>query len=309
MSKPQQSDTMFNRRALLWSLMGVGVASVAACTFAVAPTGETTPSTESAQRTSLWFEAFAPANPTKTIVFLHGLGLGSWMWQKQVALLRETYHCLLIDLPGNGESYQVEWTSMADAASQVAEIIRQQAIGGRAHIVGLSLGGYVAMQLLANQPEVVESMVVSGINVRAYTAPWFWRTLFTQLVPLMKREAVLQANARTMGLPDDLFPLMQRDMNRVTKTTYARVFNETFRQSMPAVLGERQQRVLGVAGDQEDQPIRAGLPDFPTYLPNGKAALVADAHHVWNGQHPERFTEMVRSWVENTPLPPELQVV
>lgn len=259
--------------------------------------------------TTLWFEEFAPANPTKTIVFLHGLGLGSWMWQKQVAVLRETYHCLLIDLPGNGESYQVEWTSMADAASQVAEIIRQQGIGGRAHIVGLSLGGYVAMQLLTNQPEVVESMVVSGINVRAYTAPWFWRTLFTQLVPLMKREAVLLANARTMGLPDDLFPLMQRDMNRVSKTTYARVFNETFRQSMPAVLGERQQRVLGVAGDQEDQPIRAGLPDFPTYLPNGKAALVADAHHVWNGQHPERFTEMVRSWVENTPLPPELQVV
>ena len=259
--------------------------------------------------TTLWFEAFAPANPTKTIVFLHGLGLGSWMWQKQVAVLRETYHCLLIDLPGNGESYQVEWTSMADAASQVAELIRQRGIGGRAHIAGLSLGGYVAMQLLANQPAVVESMVVSGINVRPYTAPWFWRTLFTQLVPLMKREAVLQANARTMGLPDDLFPLMQRDMHRVAKTTYARVFNETFRQSMPAVLRERQQRVLGVAGDQEDQPIRAGLPDFPKYLPNGKAALVADAHHVWNGQHPERFTEMVRSWVENTPLPPALQLV
>ena len=258
---------------------------------------------------TLWCEELAPANPTQTIVFLHGLGLGSWMWQKQVAALCETYHCLVIDLPGNGESYQVEWFSMADAANQVAAMIRQRGIGGRAHIVGLSLGGYVAMQLLINQPEVVESVVVSGINVRPYTAPWFWRTLFTQMVPLMKREAVLQSNARTMGLPDDLFPLMQRDMHRVSKTTYARVFNETFRQSMPALLRERPQRVLGVAGDQEDQPIRAGLPDFPACLPNGKAALIPNAHHVWNGQHPELFTEMVRSWVENKPLPSPLQLI
>ena len=258
---------------------------------------------------SLWFQEFAPAAPTKTIVFLHGLGLGSWMWTKQVEVLRATYHCLTIDLPGNGESYDLEWASMADSARQVAAIIRQHGIGGRAHMVGLSLGGYVAMQLLANHPEVVESMVVSGINVRSYTAPWFWRTLFTQMVSLMKRESVLRANAKNMGLPDDLFPLMQRDMNRVTKTTYSRVFNETFRQSMPDLFAERQQRVLGVAGDQEDQPIRDGLPDFPKYLPNGKAALIPDAHHVWNGQHPELFTAMVRNWVENTPLPPALKFI
>lgn len=56
--------------------------------------------------TTLWFEAVAPANPTATIVFLSRLGLRS-RWQKQVAVFRETYHCLLIDLPGNGESYQV----------------------------------------------------------------------------------------------------------------------------------------------------------------------------------------------------------
>ena len=301
--------------------MGISGVAMAACRPAAVPadknspngisllSGATMTNSKNTQPPSLWFDEFSPADPATTIVFLHGLGLGSWMWQAQVEALRAHYHCLTIDLPGNGESYAVPWLSMADSAAQVADIIQQQGMGERAHVVGLSLGGYVAMQLLANHPTVVESMVVSGINVRPYTVPWFWRTLFTEMVPLMKRESVLQSNAKKMGLTDEMIPLMARDMNRVSKLTYARVFNETFRQSMPPIFSERMQRVLGVAGDQEDQPIRDGLADFSLFLPNGQAAIVANAHHVWNGQHAQLFTEMIRSWVENEPLPSALKVV
>jgi pimeloyl-ACP methyl ester carboxylesterase len=87
-------------------------------------------------------ETGSPNAPT--IVFLHALGLSSWMWTDQINELQKDYHCLAIDLPGNGESYQTEWHSFADTAAQVATIIRAKASSGKAHVVGLSLGGFTA---------------------------------------------------------------------------------------------------------------------------------------------------------------------
>ena len=92
-----------------------------------------------------------------TIVFLHGLGVSGWMWHDQVTQLEQDYHCVVVDLPGNGESYLRPWHSFAETAAQVADLIRREAHGGQAHVVGLSLGGYVTLHLLTAHPEVVLS--------------------------------------------------------------------------------------------------------------------------------------------------------
>ena len=50
---------------------------------------------------------------------------------------------------------------MESAADALAADIRQHA-GGRAVVVGLSLGGYVAMTLAAREPALVRALVLSG---------------------------------------------------------------------------------------------------------------------------------------------------
>ncbi len=49
-----------------------------------------------------------------SILFLHGTGVGGWMWQDNVRDLKE-YHCILVDLPGHGRSNDREWVSLADS--------------------------------------------------------------------------------------------------------------------------------------------------------------------------------------------------
>ncbi|MFZ1396553.1 MAG: alpha/beta fold hydrolase, partial [Candidatus Promineifilaceae bacterium] len=103
-----------------------------------------------------------------TILFLHGLGVSSWMWLEQLESLQEQYHLLAVDLPGNGESYQNEWVSFADTAVTLSQIIQTRASNGQAHVVGLSLGGYTALTLLNNHPELVLSTLVSGVTIRPF---------------------------------------------------------------------------------------------------------------------------------------------
>lgn len=73
------------------------------------------------------------------------------MWTQQVDDLAE-YHCLVPDLPGFGHSADDNWLSLADTADRVADVIRAQTPDGRAHDVGLSLGGLVGLHLAVRHP-------------------------------------------------------------------------------------------------------------------------------------------------------------
>src|SRR5689334_24179757 len=90
-------------------------------------------------------ETGKPAAPS--LIFIHGIGVSGWMWKPQLAAFPD-FHCLNVDLPGHGKSNQIKWVSMVDTTDQIVEIIQTRATNGRAYIVGLSLGGHIALTLL-----------------------------------------------------------------------------------------------------------------------------------------------------------------
>ena len=105
--------------------------------------------------------AATPSPGRPTIVFLHGTRLTGAAWAFQVAALTAEFDCLAPDLPGHGEAADAPF-SVEGAAERVAQLIEREATGGRAILVGLSLGGYVAMAVAARWPERVIGLAISG---------------------------------------------------------------------------------------------------------------------------------------------------
>src|SRR5881227_2386809 len=114
---------------------------------------------------ALYVREAGPAN-APAVVFLHGLWLSSAMWQPQIERLSQDYHCLAPDLPEHGQSTDIGLLTLENTSRVIANLIREQAPHGRAHVVGLSLGGSVALALLRDMPEVVDHMMVSGTAAR-----------------------------------------------------------------------------------------------------------------------------------------------
>ena len=94
------------------------------------------------------------------IVFVHGTRLTKAMWQLQQAALRDEFRTIALDLPGHGARADEPFT-LDSGADAVSAAIHDHA-AGRAIVVGLSLGGYVAMALAAREPERVRGLVLSG---------------------------------------------------------------------------------------------------------------------------------------------------
>jgi len=102
------------------------------------------------------------------LVLIHGLGANHAFWRLDVLLpLARRFHVTTYDLKGHGYSGLAPsgYTS-ADLASDLKALLDHLGIG-RAHLVGHSFGGIIALQCAARHPELVRSLTIVDSRLRA----------------------------------------------------------------------------------------------------------------------------------------------
>ncbi|MEV0616729.1 alpha/beta hydrolase [Nonomuraea sp. NPDC050404] len=257
---------------------------------------------------AIFVQETGPAD-APAVVLLHGVGTSGWMWTKQVSALAGDLRVLVPDLPGHGRSNTLPWISIADTARQVADEIAIRAPGGKAHVVGLSLGGYVAACLAATYPEVVRGTIVSGVNVLPFPNPGRLRLMGTLVAPVMKWGPVLRANARALNVPAADLDGYQSAARATNRQAFRRVSDEALSFRLPDEAGQSPCPVLAVAGENEHDLTKRSLTAIAAAFPHGRARLAPGVGHAWNGERPELFTAMIRAVVEGGGLPEELRPV
>jgi 3-oxoadipate enol-lactonase len=94
------------------------------------------------------------------LLLLHGLGSCSEDWALQVAAFSSERIVITLDLPGHGRSHRLTgWPLIADYAAAALAPIEAEGIE-QADVVGLSLGGLVALQLGLDYPGRVRSLTL-----------------------------------------------------------------------------------------------------------------------------------------------------
>lgn len=92
------------------------------------------------------------------VVMIHGLSGSNRVWSRNAAHLAHRFEVHLLDLHGFGRSRGQPFV-LSEAAGVVAHWMHQMGLS-RAHIVGHSMGGYIATDLAASHPELVERLVL-----------------------------------------------------------------------------------------------------------------------------------------------------
>jgi pimeloyl-ACP methyl ester carboxylesterase len=232
-----------------------------------------------------------------TIVFLHGGNVANWMWDPQVDALSD-HHLLTPHLPGFGARAGERWTSLTATADDVAAVIAERARGGRAHVVGLSLGGVVATRLLARHPELVASALITGVplagvhgatrwlgdlQLRWWDRRWFWR-----------------AQSRAFGLPDEDRDLFVDHGMTVSKDNATRMMREVYDGGTPDRLSSYRAPLLAIAGEKESAWVRRSFPELRRAVPHAQCRIAPGMHHAWSIEDVGLFNDVVRAWVRGT---------
>jgi 3-oxoadipate enol-lactonase len=103
-----------------------------------------------------------------TVLFLHGATLDRHAWDRQVDALDEHYRVVVPDLRGHGESPMVGRFEFEAAVDDVLALLDELDAEPVA-LVGLSLGGNIAQEIVYRAPERVDALVVADATCN--TAP------------------------------------------------------------------------------------------------------------------------------------------
>jgi pimeloyl-ACP methyl ester carboxylesterase len=121
------------------------------------------------------------------MVLLHAFPLGAEQWGPQLASPPAGWRLIAPDLRGFGQSVGVdsETVSMETYASDVFDLMTHLEIP-EATVAGLSMGGYVALAMLARDPRRIDGLVLADTRATADSAEA--RAARDRMVALVRRE-------------------------------------------------------------------------------------------------------------------------
>jgi pimeloyl-ACP methyl ester carboxylesterase len=103
----------------------------------------------------------------ETIVFIHGLMLARESYDRQIEAFQSDYRIIAYDLRGQGRSQKttdrLDLESLTEDAAALVETLN----GAPVHIVGFSMGTFIAMRLAARYPHLVRSLTLIGPSAEA----------------------------------------------------------------------------------------------------------------------------------------------
>ena len=106
-------------------------------------------------KSDLWVEERGAGEP---VLFVPGLGQAAWTWRWVAPAVAERYRTIVFDPHGTGRSPGPARESVGAMADDLETILD----GRTAHVVALSMGGYVALTLALRRPDLVRSLVLAG---------------------------------------------------------------------------------------------------------------------------------------------------
>jgi len=101
------------------------------------------------------------------LIFIHGFPFNKKMWEKQLSALKGTHWCIAYDVRGHGDSEpgaaQFSIPQFADDLFFFMDALKIE----KALIVGLSMGGYIALHAMEQQPQRIAGLVLCDTQCAA----------------------------------------------------------------------------------------------------------------------------------------------
>jgi pimeloyl-ACP methyl ester carboxylesterase len=240
------------------------------------------------------------------VIFIHGIGANGAIWKSHMASLAN-YHCLAPDLPGFGRSNHQEWTSMDEVATELVDLIRTYAKDDKVHLVGLSLGGSIAIQLLGIVPGLLESVIVDGAGVLPIPGLSLMKIGLRILQPFLHTDLVIKTISRSLvKIPEEDFEEFKKGMLAVHPASFTRALIHANQAGQPPGLKYAPSRVLFVAGEKEPSATHRSNAMLTELMLEALYRVIPGVGHGWMSELTDLHIRMVDAWIRNSSLPHEL---
>lgn len=228
----------------------------------------------------------------QVILLLHGGGLSWWNYQQAAMLLADRFHVVLPVLDGHSGS-DAPFTTIEVNAARIAAYIDEH-FGG--HILlagGLSLGGQVLLELLAQRSSICDYAIIeSALTLpmpltKALTAP-----SFSLCYPLIRQRWFAKLQFRQLGIQPGLFEPYFTDSAAIAQSDMIAFLQANADYRIKESLSDCTAKALVLVGGKERPIMKRSAGMIAQALPG---AVLEECRGLGHGalslNHPQQYAE------------------
>ncbi len=238
-----------------------------------------------------------------TLVFIHGFSLDLRMWDDQFDLFSDKFRVIRYDLRGFGKSSEVGRESYSHL-EDLESLLKYLKIE-KASLIGLSMGGRVAVDFAINYPEMTSSIVpvdsiLHGFGFKKWDTSAVW----------IKGAQSGPEAAKAMWLEDPLFAPAQRKkavaarLNQIVQdySGWHFVNPNPWRSLAPATIQQLHKiacPTLVIVGEEDLDDFHEIASVLEERIPGAKKEMLPAAGHMSNMENPEAFNQILREFLNS----------
>jgi len=219
------------------------------------------------------------------VLLIHGLSASSRWWERNIAALAERFEVYVIDLFGFGRSRRQQRFVLNEAAALLVHWMDALGIE-RAHIVGHSMGGFIAVQLAAGFPERVSRLV-----------------LVDAAVPLPRQSPLRHATRLGRELratPPRFLPLLATDALRAGPWTILTAAEQLLTADIEPELAGIRAPVLLIWGERDTLVPTTVADKLVELLPDARLVMISGAGHTPMWERAAEFNNAVIAFLSGS---------
>jgi 3-oxoadipate enol-lactonase len=248
--------------------------------------------------TRLFYEVRGQGRP---LILIHGGLMDRRMWDGQFELFAEKYRVIRYDLRGYEKSDKA-----VGKYSHIEDLLRLlNFLGlGKVRLLGLSLGGQIALDFALEHPDRVDALILAGGAVTGfpYKYPADFMAKYTAVFQAAKAGDLDKGVAKTLELPffipakpDSALVNLMRPMLRENFLAWTTSEGQAVWPEPPAY--KRIEKIfvptLILLGDKDSPSILDCGADLAARIKGARKEIVRGAAHHINMEQPEEFNRLV----------------
>ncbi len=230
-----------------------------------------------------------------TILLLHGGGLSWWNYREAAACLKNDFHVVLPILDGHSGSDR-PFTTIEENASELIEFIDGNFGGSVMMIGGLSLGGQILLEMLAERSDICSYALAESASaipsklVNALVAP-----AFSGSYGLIKHESFAKLQFRSLHMKRELFNDYYHDTCRIAKDDMTAFMKASTGYALKDAFRGAMAEVHVYFGEKETKAIKRSAEAICRMLPSCRLHPLPELYHgEFSINHPEEYAAAVR---------------
>jgi 3-oxoadipate enol-lactonase len=236
------------------------------------------------------------------VVFLHGIGGNRTNWRDQLPVFAKRFHAAAWDARGYGASDDYDGPLSYDDFCADLNRVLDHFKADKAHLVGLSMGGFIAQDFYGHYPQRVASLVLADTRPgweEAFDPAGREEFLRLRMKPLQEGKGVAEmapAVARSLmgaSAGEEVFARLVESMAALHKESYMKSI--AARGDWKPVLDPKSVKVptLVVVGGEDRLTPPAMSKSIADTIPGARLAVIPAAGHLSNIEQPEAFNDVV----------------